>query len=366
MLCHPHQLVHVRIFHDEMSSRRASCRGSRHDFCEKRFPSTFLSNFAPLISDILTKHVLLRFFSSKHASKEDIPETDQQVFVPWFKSQLERPSVTERMVALQSLHQLLTVNKYKLIFFHQQGLETLKGLIVAPKGDGPKHLQQLYLSVKCLWLMSYHEEIRTALTDPVLISNLVEILKLVGKDKVLRLVLSTLRNIMDVAKNAELLISYGIVRSLNLFLQKRWADEDVDADLAALQAFLEGKVNDLTSFDVYKYELLGLKLDWSSPVHRSERFWRTNINRFDDDDFAALRSLRTILTTADINTTVLSVACWDVGEIIRQHPQRKFVLQKVDLKTPIMGLLAHHDDEVKKEALLALQKIMVTNWESLQ
>lgn len=273
------------------------------------------------------------------------------------------------MIGLQALHQLLTLNEYKVIFWHQQGIETLQHLIVAPKLDGPKRLQQLYLSVKCLWLLSYHEEIQLTLTSPVLISNLVEILKLVGKDKVLRLTLSTLRNLMRVGKNAELMISYGIVRCLNLFLQKSWADEDVDADLTALTEFLENKVDALTSFDVYKYELLGQKLDWTSPVHRSERFWRTNINRFDEDDYAPLKQLRAILTNEEListSPTVIAVACWDVGEIIRQHPQRKFVLQKVDLKGPIMSLLHHPSEEVKKEALLALQKIMVTNWESLQ
>lgn len=298
-----------------------------------------------------------------------IPVDDQQIFIPWIKAQIERSSAAERMIGLQALHQLLTVNDYKVIFWHQQGVQTLQHLIVAPKPDGPKHLQQLYYAVKCLWLMSYHEEIRLTLTDPVLITNMVEILKTVGKDKVLRLTLGTLRNVMDVGKNAEQMISVDIVRQLNLFGSRRWADEDVDADLAKLAAFLESKVDALTSFDVYKYELLGHTLNWNSPIHRSERFWRTNINRFDDDDYAPLRQLRAILTSQEISSekpSVLAVACWDAGEIIRQHPQRKFVLQQVDLKTPLMTHLRHPSEEVKKEALLALQKIMVTNWESLQ
>lgn len=291
------------------------------------------------------------------------------MFIPWVKAQIERSSPAERMIGLQALHQLLTVNEYKVIFWHQQGVQTLQHLIVAPQPDGPKHLQQLYLAVKSLWLLSYNEEIRVTLTDPVLISNMVDVLKNVNKDKVLRLTLSTLCNVMEIGKNAEQMISVDIMRCLNLFLQKRWADEDVDSDLTKLTNFLESKVDALSSFDVYKYELLGQTLNWSSPVHRSERFWRTNINRFDEDDYASLHQLRAILTSQDIASTkpvVLAVACWDVGEIIRQHPQRKFVLQQVDLKTPIMAHLRHPDEEVKKEALLALQKIMVTNWESLQ
>lgn len=295
-----------------------------------------------------------------------MPQGDQQVFIPWVKAQCERSSPAERMIGLQALHQLLTVDEYKIIFWHQQGVQTLQHLIVAPQPDGPKHLQQLYLSVKSLWLLSYNEEIRVTLSDPVLITNMVDILKTVNKDKVLRLILSTLCNVMEVGKNAEQMISVDIMRQLNLFLQKRWADEDVDTDLSKLVGFLESKVDALSSFDVYKYELLGQTLSWNSPVHRSERFWRTNINRFDEEDYAPLRQLRAILTTPEMKASVIAVACWDVGEIIRQHPQRKFVLQQVDIKTPIMAHLRHNDEEVKKEALLALQKIMVTNWESLQ
>lgn len=296
-----------------------------------------------------------------------IPVEDQQVFIPWLKLQCEKESVAEKMIGLQSLQQLLTINDYKVIFWHQQGVEVLQHLVKAPEpGDGPKNIQQLYLAIKCLWLLSYNEEIRVTLTSPILISNLVDILKYVSKDKVVRLTLGTLRNLLDVAQNNELMISYGIMRCLDLFMNRRWGDEDIDADLAVLQSTLEAKVNDLTSFDVYKNELLSLKLDWSSPVHRSERFWRTNINRFDEDDYSALKKLKEILTFPESSASVLAVACWDVGEIIRQHPNRKFVLKQVDLKSPVMTLLHHSSPEVKKEALLALQKIMVTNWESLQ
>jgi hypothetical protein len=45
---------------------------------------------------------------------------------------------------------------------------------------------------------------------------------------------------------------------------------------------------------------------------------------------------------------------------------RNRILQHIGAKVPIMSLLAHGNDEVQKEALLALQKLMVTNWEYLR
>jgi hypothetical protein len=64
-------------------------------------------------------------------------------------------------------------------------------------------------------------------------------------------------------------------------MNKKWGDEDIEGDLQVLQDTLEKKVNDLSSFDMYKNELLSKKLDWSSPPHRSEKFWRQNVLRFE-------------------------------------------------------------------------------------
>jgi hypothetical protein len=34
----------------------------------------------------------------------------------------------------------------------------------------------------------------------------------------------------------------------------------------------------------------------------------------------------------------------------------------MDIKVPIMKLLTHPDSEVRSQALLTLQKVMITNW----
>jgi vesicle coat complex subunit len=40
-------------------------------------------------------------------------------------------------------------------------------------------------------------------------------------------------------------------------------------------------------------------------------------------------------------------------------------MKNVNVKTSVMNLLSHESAEVRKEALLALQKLMVSNWEYL-
>jgi hypothetical protein len=59
----------------------------------------------------------------------------------------------------------------------------------------------------------------------------------------------------------------------------------------------------------------------------------------------------------------------DLGEFARFHPDGRIIVQKLGGKTKLMEILSassKHSHAVAKQALLAVQKLMVTNWESLQ
>jgi len=45
----------------------------------------------------------------------------------------------------------------------------------------------------------------------------------------------------------------------------------------------------MSSFDRFKHEILSGKLDPSSPSHKSERFWRENFTRFEENGFEVLK-----------------------------------------------------------------------------
>jgi len=125
-------------------------------------------------------------------------------------------------------------------------------------------------------------------------------------------------------------------------------------------------MNKMSSFDRFRHEALSGKLDWSQPSHKSERFWRENVTRFEENDHEVLRKLGEIIDDQNTDARVLALACWDVGEFVRFHPRGKMIIEKVDCKIPMMKCLTHNNDKVRGEALLALQKLMVTNWEYLQ
>jgi len=254
----------------------------------------------------------------------------------------------------------LKKDHHRIVFFGDDGLNLLGSVLTRP--DTKRQI--LYQTMYCLWLLSYNKQIAEAfgtITD--LVQHIVDAVRLQDKEKIRRLGLSTLRNLTETPLNNEHMISAGMMKVLNYLTQKKWGDEDIEEDIKHLVESLDENMLILSSFDTYKDEIMSGELAWS-PVHRSERFWRENIGRFEDDNFKILSVLLDIVRTSQ-NTKILAIACYDLGEFVRFHPRGRRVLAQLEGKVDIMKLMAHPDEDVQKHALLCVQKMMVHNWEYL-
>jgi V-type H+-transporting ATPase subunit H len=118
-------------------------------------------------------------------------------------------------------------------------------------------------------------------------------------------------------------------------LRRRWADEDIEENIATLDERLADAVNELSAWDVYKVEVLSGRLEWSPP-HTSEKFWRECAVRFEDNNFEVLATLIELLRTARDNVG-RAIACFDIGQFAVHHPRGKTILQNLDCKTTIMA-----------------------------
>jgi len=135
-------------------------------------------------------------------------------------------------------------------------------------------------------------------------------------------------------------------------------------DLEFLIETVSKDINAMSSWDAYRTELQSGTLEWG-PVHTSERFWRENIKKFEENNFAALGILIGVLRNSQ-NAQNLQIACHDVGEFIRFHPIGKQIVSKMDGKYAVMRHMEHADANVQKEALLCTQKLLVLSWDSLK
>jgi len=198
------------------------------------------------------------------------------------------------------------------------------------------------------------------------VAMLVELSKKGPREKVIRVVMATLRNLLNKEDFNDEMVFAGLVKVLYLMTQRKLKDQDLIDDLKAVDDRLEEVVETLSSFDMYQSECNSGRLAWT-PVHTAD-FWRENITKFEDGNYALIQRLINLLDNPDWK--VKEVAAYDLGEFARFHPDGRMVIQKFRGKTKLMSLLGGGKDDkipetVRKQALLAVQKLMVQNWEQL-
>lgn len=184
----------------------------------------------------------------------------------------------------------------------------------------------------------------------------------VAKEKVVRVSIATLINMLGKGECNDIMVTCGWIKILQSLKQRKWADEDIKDDINTLLAALEKNMQELSSFEVYKKEVISGDLEWT-PVHKSTQFWKENADKLEENKGELVKTLVGYLKSD--NPTVVAVACYDLGEFIRFNPAGKKLLNEAGAKATVMGLLSHKDAEVQKQSLTCVQKLMVTNWEFL-
>nr|KAG5692880.1 hypothetical protein BaRGS_002315 [Batillaria attramentaria] len=92
-----------------------------------------------------------------------------------------------------------------------------------------------------------------------------------------------------------------------------------------------------------------------------------DLNYLNEKLAASVQDLRILVRLLETSrdALILSVAAHDIGEYVRYYPHGKHVIEQLGAKQLVMQYLTHEDPNVRYEALLAVQKLMVHNWEYL-
>jgi len=272
----------------------------------------------------------------------------------------EQPKVA---VVLAALQQLVATGPGRLAFVKADGLPLLLGLMSGGTYASHSAVQLLYVVLVVVWSLSYTPECAAKLASAAgLLPKLIDILKNVQKEKVVRVTCAALRNLLKVGTCASDMIGAGVMKALLNLQQRKWADEDVKSDVDFLLHALEGSLKSMSSWEVYAKEVGSGRLEWS-PSHKSDSFWKDNYKAFESAGAETLKQLVDCLSSSD--PTTLAVACHDVGQFIKVHPEGRRLVAQFSAKAPAMKLLKHDDPEVQKHALICVQRLMVINWEYL-
>ncbi|KAF3335949.1 putative V-type proton ATPase subunit H isoform X1 [Carex littledalei] len=277
--------------------------------------------------------------------------------VDWLCSQLRNPSHPTRSVpiAINCLATLLREASVRSLFVQADGVKLLIPLI-APASN-QQSIQLLYETCLCIWLLSFFEPAIDYLSTTRVTPRLVDVVKGSTKEKVVRVVVLTFRNLIPKSAFAAQMIDLGLPQIVQSLKAQAWSDEDLLEALNQLEQGLKDNIKRLSSFDKYKQQVLLGHLDWSA-MHKDPGFWRENISNFEENDFQVLRVLMTILDTST-DPTALAVACYDLSQFIQYHPGGRIVASNLKAKERVMKLMNHDNAEVRKNALLCVQRLFL-------
>lgn len=277
--------------------------------------------------------------------------------VEWLCAQLKMPSHPTRGVptAVSSLATLLKEPLVRSSFVQADGVKLLVPLI--SPASTQQSMQILYETCLCIWLLSYYEPAVEYLATTRTLPRLIEVVKGSTKEKVVRVIVLTFRNLLPKGTFGAQMVDLGLPIIVQSLKAQAWSDEDLLDALKQLEEGLKDNIKKLSSFDKYKQEVLLGHLDWS-PVHKDPVFWRENITSFEENDFQILRVLITILDTSH-DSRALAVACYDLSQFVQYYPAGRGIVNDLKAKERVMKLMSHENAEVTKNALLCIQRLFL-------
>mmetsp|Transcript_13147 Transcript_13147/g.24239 ORF Transcript_13147/g.24239 Transcript_13147/m.24239 type:complete len:446 (+) Transcript_13147:98-1435(+) len=263
--------------------------------------------------------------------------------------------------SLEAITNLLKADAFrKLVWEHQNVADTV--FRVGPSASSPV----LYRAVFALWTLSFDKDITASLKSYAVVQKIKNILMVSRVEKVVRLSLTVLKNFLASKTLGEDIAEQGVLEVVSQLEYEKWRDAELYDDIRDVANLIASEVKELSNFERYERELESGKLSWGF-IH-STKFWAENAMKFEQQEFKALKLLAEMLSKSQDPMT-LAVACHDLGEFVTLHPLGKKKVAQLGVKERVMELMSSTDQayrEVRREALLCCQKIMLNKWQDIQ
>jgi V-type H+-transporting ATPase subunit H len=254
------------------------------------------------------------------------------------------------------------------------------------KKIGQASVQQLYELSFCLWILTFELNDSMAIRsdfakDSSAIAALVDLVSVAPREKVVRVALSSLRNLSTVLPNVAStvpsttsstavldakfflseMIACGLMKAIDYLRDRQFTDPDLADDVNVLYKLLHDNYKEMSRWEVYKNEVESGHLQWGST--HTEAFFKENARMMEgsDGDFHLVKVLIALLSSKD--EEVCAVACFDIGEFVRHYPNGRAIAKRLGAKELVMPLIEHENPELQRHALQCVSKIMVQNWE---
>jgi V-type H+-transporting ATPase subunit H len=221
----------------------------------------------------------------------------------------------------------------------------------------------VYKYVFSIWLLSFDAGLADDLKALKVVDKLRDIIAVNRVEKVVRISLTALSNLLPSKELCEQIVESNVLDSVQNLEYEKWRDAELYDEIREMSSSISNAVQEVSNFDRYERELQTGKLSWGA-CHTS-KFWGENIMKLDKNNFKNVKDLAALLCGSG-DTETLAVACYDVGQFVALHPLGKKKVVDLGIKDRVMELMitsGEENREMRREALLCCQKIMLNKWQ---
>lgn len=166
--------------------------------------------------------------SSAAGRPADVVEQTVVTFVDWLCGQLRRPSNATRSVptAVHALSHLLRELPIRAVVYSAGGVPLLAALVTLPSNGTQLNIQLLYEASLSVWELSFYQPAADMLAGGSVVGGLVDMVRLAHKEKLVRVALLALRNLLSVGSQSleYAVVEKGLPKAVeNRQLQVGWA-----------------------------------------------------------------------------------------------------------------------------------------------
>ncbi|OMJ15378.1 V-type proton ATPase subunit H [Smittium culicis] len=295
--------------------------------------------------------VIIKLLNSQNSSDFSFDFTNLFVY---FEQKLDStdPSISD--VVIQLIQSVLSINGSRKFIYH----------------NSPSCLEKMVLILKDTVLSPNQHGLKVSVAQTQkydITPTLVKIARSTLKEKVIRVMIFTIKNMFDLSLESNLpsIVVSGVQSCLIALSSRKIQDTDLSEVISDLSQKLSEKLEKETTWDEYMNELKSGMLSWSQ-VHSSDAFWKMNYEKFNQEDHLGLKILSELISDSNNDPLIIAVACHDLGQYIKHYPNGKVILTKLGAKAHLMRLMTHPDDKVRYEALTSVQEFMVNAWKNQQ
>jgi V-type H+-transporting ATPase subunit H len=314
-----------------------------------------------------------------------LPDHFQADDVTAFASALAEGKCTD-LGNLEAIVNVLKAPQFREAFTSKAILNVLAG--VKPNADPA----EVYKCLFAYWLLSFDANVtQKMLKGNGVADQIAGFLKVESKsEKMVSMAVRVLSNFLkcrteDGNDMREDLGTSGILAVVNQLQYEKWRDEQLPAGLSELTLSLQTITAQVCDAKRYVEEIkrcfegtnvkrTEARLSFG-PLH-TPKFWseakgqkcemKVGENAVEFPNQTIVEWLTAIVSSADDPQTI-AVACNDIGEIAAQHEKGKDWINNKQSKLAVMSKMdSKEDKQVRREALLCCQKIMLNKWQEFQ